>query len=160
MEPNPPVLSYHHPETPRLGRVRTIGEELTKLAGLGWVFVIYGLYAPFEKGATYFFIAGVLLWVGVPVTLVLRRLVRGLKPATLMTRRWIRALTILFFSNLAMVPVVSFRGTSPHGWRWANNQFGIAYSTVGGPCNVSRSPNGRRCWNVVGNWDVFIPPRW
>ena len=156
------VLDYRRPGIGRLRRVRTFGEEASKVATLALVFVHYGLRASPEKGAHLFFLIGLLLWVGLATTIVTSRLLRGggVSRPTRVMAGWRVALATLLLATLAsfVVPLhTAGRRTCDHGLRWANNQLGIAWSDNGGPCGNGRRARSGRAWRLTKHWYVYLP---
>jgi hypothetical protein len=153
------VLDYRSPGLRRPRRVRSLAEELCKLAGLGSLFVIYGLEGDREKPIDAFFVAGALLWIFVLAAYVMRH-VRG-RPRFPTERGWALATVAMLGIVLSWLPF-SFRNyhSCPHGERWANNQIGIARSYNGGPCGNGSRARGTYCWHVSGPWYIYIPMRY
>ena len=158
------VIEYRRPGIGPARRVRTFGEEATKVASLAALFVYYGLRASREKGADLFFFVGVLLWVGIGVAIAARRWKRLHEPSHTPTSLWWRgAIASLFVATMAFF-VVPFhtrsRYTCPHGMRWGNNQLGIAWSDNGGPCGNGLYPRVGRPWRIAKHWYIYRPHAW
>lgn len=159
------VIEYRRPGLGRNRRVRSFGEEASKVAALATLFVYYGLHASREKGADLFFVCGLLLWLGIGIAIAMRR-----------WRRWHEVsqngATSLFWrvslASLIVATLMFFvfpfhtpgRYTCPHGMRWANNQLGIAWSANGGPCGNGPYQRVGRSWRISRYWYVYRPHAW
>ena len=149
------VLDYGRPMR-RGPRPRSFGEEAFKVAALATAFIAHSVGGDPSKPLDAFFDVAVVLWAGLAVAVMRRRtLGAGRRPTG---NGWRTACTTLLVACLAWMPLSLARGiyVCPHGWRCANQFFGVAWSTNGDPCGDGPYPRTATPWRVSAHWYVYV----
>jgi hypothetical protein len=156
------IIEYRSPGISRRRRVRSFGEELSKLAVLATTFICYSLHAPPAKGASKFFLCGALLWLGIALAAVWRWRNRDAHPRTSVPWRVLVSLFLVLTVGIFVGSLFESDGryTCPHGMRWTNNQLGVAWSDNGGPCGNGPHPRRHTPWRIAKHWYIYRPQAW
>jgi len=133
------VIDYRSPNVVKQHRVRSLGEELCKLAMLATAFITYGNLGNPEKFIGFFLVLGIALWlivIGFALAVHLRANAEFANRWPI-NRRWRLSLGLLAALSLAVMPGIMLiaQRDCPHGHSWSSQWVSVVHTNHCAPCH-------------------------